>query len=395
MQNSSKNLFGAILLFILLDLSALAINYWIAFEISRDAVAINLSGRQRMLSQSITKSLLMIGPQNSAQQNQAIQEEFRNSVRIFDQTLYAFKRGGSAIGGDGFKVTLNRVRTEKVRNLMDQAILIWEPMHNSMLPYISTSADIPPAIISQARNQMVRDNLQLLNLMNQLTSDLENNSLQRANVLRIVQATVFLLSLINFVMIVRRYSLLARQSAQASRHYNELAMRDPLTGLFNRRQLENNLEREVAAVNRRPHSNIALVMIDLDGFKPINDQYGHEIGDQVLRTVAKRLTDGARVNDTIARIGGDEFTLICPDLHSRGNANLFCQRLLDAINQPIPTDAGEVLVGASIGIAFYPDHAENVDDLIRVADKTMYAAKNAGRNCYYCFDPVHNEVIHK
>lgn len=392
MERDSKNLFGAILLFILLDLSALAINYWIAFEISRDAVAINLSGRQRMLSQNITKSLLMIQPQNSVPQNRAIQEEFLYSVRIFDQTLYAFKRGGMAIGGNGVKVTLNRIRTEQGRSMVDQALQIWRPMHDSMLPYMSAGVDIPATVIMAARTQMVQDNLQLLDLMNQLTSDLENNSLQRANALRIVQATVFFLSLINFVMIVRRYSLLAKQSAQASQHYNELAMRDPLTGLFNRRQLENNLEREVATINRRPHSNIALAMIDLDGFKPINDRYGHEIGDLVLRTVAKRLTEGARVNDTIARIGGDEFTLICPDLHTKENADMFCQRLLDSINLPIETDAGQVLVGASIGVAFYPDHAKNVDDLIRVADKTMYAAKNSGRNCYICFDPVTSDA---
>lgn len=384
---NSKNLFAAILLFILLDLSALAINYWMAYQISKDAVAINLSGRQRMLSQRITKSLLLLQSRDPAETSHAAKEELRYSVNIFDQTLLAFKHGGSAIGGDGSQVRLNPVDSGQAGQLVDQALHIWSPMHERMSPYMMTQTDIPAWVITRSRDQMIRDNLQLLDLMNRLTSSLEQDSLNRSSILRIVQTGVFLLALLNFLVIVRRFHLLARQSAQTTQHYNELAMRDPLTGLFNRRQLENNLEREAATVKRGRQSNIALVMIDLDGFKPINDRYGHEVGDIVLRTVAARLTESARINDTIARIGGDEFTLICPDLRNKENANAFCQRLLDSLNRPIPTKVGPVQVGASIGIAFYPDHAENVDDLIRVADKTMYAAKNAGRNCYICFDP--------
>lgn len=383
---SSKNLFAAILLFILLDLSSLAINYWIAYQMSEDAVAINLSGRQRMLSQRITKSLLLLQSQHAPDAH-ATQEELRYSVRIFDQTLLAFKHGGTAVGGDGNEVTLNRIDAEQAGQLLNQALQIWRPIHEGMLPYMSAHTDIPAGVILQVQNQMIRNNLPLLDLMNRLTSSLEQDSLNRSHALRIVQTTIFLLALLNFLVIVRRFHLLARQSAQTTQHYNELAMRDPLTGLFNRRQLENSLEREAATVNRGQHDNIALVMIDLDGFKPINDKYGHEIGDIVLRRVATRLTEGARINDTIARIGGDEFTLICPDLRNRENADAFCQRLLDSLNRPIQTHVGPVNIGASIGVAFYPDHAKNVDDLIRVADKTMYAAKNTGRNCYICFEP--------
>ncbi|MDR3392549.1 MAG: diguanylate cyclase [Sulfuriferula sp.] len=386
MGASSKKLFGAILLFILLDLSALAINYRMAYQISKDAVAINLAGRQRMLSQRITKSLLLMDLQSS-QNARATEEELRNSFRMFDETLSAFKHGGPAIGGNGNTVMLDKTNSNQADHLVDQALQIWHPIHERMLPYMAAHTDIPASAIADVRNRMIRDNLLLLDLMNQLTSSLEQDSLNRSNALRITQTSIFLLALLNFLMIVRRFHLLARQSAQTTQHYNELAMRDPLTGLFNRRQLENNLEREAATINRGRQGNIALVMIDLDGFKPINDRYGHEVGDIVLRTIATRLTESARVNDTIARIGGDEFTLICPDLRNKENADAFCQRLLDSLNRPIPTRAGPVQVGASIGIAFYPDHAENVDDLIRVADKTMYAAKNAGRNCYICFDP--------
>lgn len=385
MGSNSKNLLAAILLFIVLDISALAINYWIAYQISKDAVAINLSGRQRMLSQRITKSLLLLQTQNAADAR-TTQEELRHAIRTFDRTLLAFKQGGTAVGGDGSTVTLNKIDSDQVRDLVNQAVQIWNPIHEHMLPYMAAHADIPAEAITQTRNQMIRDNLLLLGLMNKLTSSLEQDSLNRANTLRIVQTTVFLLALLNFLVIISRFHLLARQSAQTSQHYNELAMHDPLTGLFNRRQLESSLEREVASVNRGQLSNIALVMIDLDGFKPINDKYGHEIGDIVLRRIASRLTESARINDTIARIGGDEFTLICPDLHSKENVDVFCRRLLDFLNRPIQTHAGLVNVGASIGVAFYPDHAKNVEDLIRMADKAMYAAKSSGHNRYICFE---------
>lgn len=387
MRPNSKSLFGAILVFILLDLSVLAINYWITYQLSKDAVAINLSGRQRMLSQRITKSLLLLQSPLPIEVAHTTKEEFRYSVRVFDQTLLAFERGGITVSGDGGLVTLDPVDSVQSRQPVAQALQIWSPMHERMLPYMATQTDIPDAVIMQARHHMIRDNLEVLDLMNNLTSSLEQESLKRANALRIAQTGVFLLALINFFVIFRKFHVLARQSAQASQHYNELAMQDPLTGLFNRRQFAHNLEKEIAAVDRRQGSNVALVMIDLDEFKAINDKHGHEVGDKVLRAVAARLTESARMNDTVARVGGDEFMLICPDLHNKENAEGFCQRLLGSLKRPVPTEAGPVYVGASIGVAFYPDPADSVDDLIRMADKAMYAAKNTGRNRYIFFAP--------
>mgnify|MGYP001601916528 CR=1 FL=1 len=381
MELKSRNLLGAILLFILLDLSVLAINFWITFRLSNDAVAINLSGRQRMLSQQITKSLLQLQPRLSVEASRAAKEEFRESVRIFDQTLFAFKEGGMAVSSDGGHVALDRVSSVHADQLVKQAAQIWNPMHERMLPYMTAQADIPETVVVQARNQMIQDNRQVLDLMNRLTSSLERDSLNRASALRIVQTAVFILALVNFLVIVRKFHLLTQQSAKTSRHFNELAIRDALTGLFNRRQFENTLQKELAAVDRGHHSNVALVMIDLDGFKAINDQHGHGVGDIVLCTVATRLSDGARLNDTVARVGGDEFMLICPNLHSQENANAFCQRLLDSLKQPIPTDISPMQIGASFGIAFYPDQANSIEALIRMADAAMYATKKIGKTC--------------
>lgn len=380
MGMKSKKLFGAILLFVLLDLSVLVINFWMVRQISKDAVAINLSGRQRMLSQKMTKSLLQLQlqSQSSDEFRHSAIEEFRYSVQVFDQTLFSFKQGGMVVSGDGNQIEFDRVGSDRARDLVDRALKIWGPMRARMLPYMANSIAIPDEVINQARDQMILDNLQLLELMNRLTSDLEQDSQKRANTLRIAQTTVFVLALINFLVIVRRFHLLAQQSAKTSRHYNELAMRDPLTGLFNRRQFESNLEKEIAAVDRHQGSNVALVMIDLDGFKTLNDKHGHEAGDIALRTVATRLSESARVNDTVARIGGDEFMLICPDLHTMENADVFRQRLLVVLEQPISVEGGQISIGASIGIAFYPDHADSADDLFRIADQAMYAAKKKG-----------------
>jgi len=375
MQLKSKNLFGAILLFILLDFSILAINYWMTYQLSKDAVAINLSGRQRMLSQQITKSLLQLQSPHSAEASRAANVEFRESVRLFDQTLLAFKQGGAAVSGNGGTVILDRVSTAEAVQLIDQTFAIWHPMREQMSPYLHTQTEIPIWVMGRARSQMLHDNLNILELMNRLTSSLERDSLNRATHLRILQTAIFILALINFLAIVRKFHLLAQQSAKTTEHYNELAMRDPLTGLFNRRQFEHNLEIAVDAVNRRERDKFALVMLDLNEFKKVNDQHGHEVGDVVLRVVATRLSEGARVNDTVARFGGDEFMLICPDLQNQENADAFCQRMLDSLKRPIPTEAGLIYIGASIGTVFYPDAADSVFELVRRADSAMYAAK--------------------
>lgn len=376
-QKRTRGLFGAVLLFILLDLSVLVINYWVAYQVSQDAVAINLSGRQRMLTQRMTKSLLQL--QSPGAHRVAVEQEFLDAAQMFDRTLLAFERGGMTVGGDGTPVELQRVGSDQARELIEQANIEWQPLRDRLRPCIEGRQPVPVEVLDFARQQMVDHNLKLLGLMNRLASHLENDSKERANLLRLVQSLVFVLALINFVAIVRGFHLLARQAEQASEFYGDIAMRDPLTGLFNRRQFNEALEREIASANRRG-SCFTLLLLDLDGFKPVNDRYGHHAGDAVLRAVAERLGSQARSNDTVARIGGDEFVLICPDLCDESSAALVSERLLNLLNEEILLETATVRIGASIGIAFYPNHAHTVDDLIRAADEAMYLAKKAGRN---------------
>ena len=380
-------MFAGVLLFIVLDFSILLINYWIAHQVVNDAVAINLAGRQRMLSQRITKSLLALELSKSDAEKEVFVQELRSSARTFDQTLGSFEHGGQAIGGDGKTVTLNPANKGQPAALLEEAQKIWSPIREGLLPYLDSEAVIPGEVLDQAKDEMQRNNLRLLNLMNQFTTTLEQDSLSRVNTLRIVQTLVFFLALMNFLVIVRKFHLLALRAHRDKEHYSELSVRDPLTGLYNRREFDNNLKREIGAVHRRIQDNFAIVMVDLDGFKPINDKHGHNAGDIVLKTVANRIARHARATDTVARVGGDEFVLICTTLRDESDAAKFCERLISSVNEPITIESGESLqVGASIGVAFYSEQTTSEHDLMQMADEAMYTAKKTGRNRYIFFN---------
>ena len=377
-----KNLFAGILLFILLDLSILGINYWIAYQISKDAIAINLSGRERMLSQRITKTLLALPYSKSAEDRVRTIQEFRDSAQMFDQTLSAFQHGGIAIGGDGKPVMLNGITNEQASAYIDEAQKIWAPTRKRLQPYLTSEISIPDEVLLQTQHEMLNNNLQLLNLMNKLTSAMEQSSRDQANSLRIIQTIVFILAMVNFIVIVRKFHLLAHHAHQATLHFSNLALRDALTGLFNRRQIEEKLDQDLANTRKSKHHKLTLMMLDLDGFKSINDAYGHEAGDTVLQTIATRLNQHAEKTDTVARLGGDEFVLIINSLENESAAAKNCTELIQSINQPIAINGLEVSVGVSIGIVFQPQLNISRSDILRMADSAMYQAKISGKNRY-------------
>jgi len=168
----------------------------------------------------------------------------------------------------------------------------------------------------------------------------------------------------------------------------KLANTDSLTGLANRRAFDASLHARIEAYRQRQDlSQFALCYLDLDGFKPINDQHGHDVGDQVLRTVAIRLRSALRGADLVGRQGGDEFMLLLNGLGANQVMELLAQRFISMIRQPIETSAGLVSVGASLGFALYPHHADSVEKLKKVADAAMYAAKRdrAGWRLYAAY----------
>jgi diguanylate cyclase (GGDEF)-like protein/hemerythrin-like metal-binding protein/PAS domain S-box-containing protein len=161
---------------------------------------------------------------------------------------------------------------------------------------------------------------------------------------------------------------------------NYLAFSDGLTGLANRTLFLDRLRQSLLA-SHRTGDGFALLACDLDGFKSINDTYGHEAGDQVLRIAAERLRSCCREVDTAARMGGDEFALVLPGVSDPNGAALVANRLIVALGEPIAVDGDSCSVGASVGIALYPRDGQTIETLVRAADAAMYASKASGGNC--------------
>ena len=180
----------------------------------------------------------------------------------------------------------------------------------------------------------------------------------------------------------------AQKMDQAKLDY--LAHHDMLTGLANRTVFEEQLSRSLERVKRH-FQNVTLLFLDLDGFKGINDSWGHPSGDAVLRTIAGRLTACSRKGDVVARLGGDEFALVMDDNEKTEDVAQFVQRLLEELERPMKVLDRELTVTASIGIAVYPVDGEDVTTLVKNADAAMYAAKQGGRNTFRFFTKKMND----
>lgn len=164
----------------------------------------------------------------------------------------------------------------------------------------------------------------------------------------------------------------------------ELAEKDPLTGLSNRHYFEEALKVSLSN-NKRLQGNIALLMLDLDHFKNVNDTYGHDIGDKLLKDVTKRMKECLRGNELFGRIGGDEFAILITNLQFIEDAAIIVQRIINVLDEPFYIENHQIQCGVSIGIAMYPYNANSAETLTKYADIAMYRAKKQGRNqfCYF------------
>ncbi|MCP4255102.1 MAG: diguanylate cyclase, partial [Candidatus Scalindua sp.] len=188
-----------------------------------------------------------------------------------------------------------------------------------------------------------------------------------------------------------RHKLIVQEQAG---QLEKKAFFDTLTQLPNRSLFFDRLEHSIIQ-SERNNEKLAIVFLDLDRFKYINDTLGHAVGDQLLQEVAKRLSDCARKSDTIARFGGDEFTLIFPDASTSRGTGIVVQRILNDLSKPFNLLNGEYTIGASIGISLYPSNGVNAEELVRNADIAMYQAKQNGRNNYQFFTNEMNDKIVK
>jgi diguanylate cyclase (GGDEF)-like protein len=187
-------------------------------------------------------------------------------------------------------------------------------------------------------------------------------------------------------VLMRVHNLLeVRLLHEAARDYGKMlelqALNDPLTGLANRRLLAERISMALVHAHRNKNA-MAVVYLDLDGFKQINDTLGHGVGDELLKMVAGRLVATVREEDTVARLGGDEFIIVLWHVTGIDYAASVVLRAIEAVSQPYDVDGTTVSITISAGISIYPEHGEDADTLMKSADLALYEAKAVGRNSY-------------
>lgn len=187
-----------------------------------------------------------------------------------------------------------------------------------------------------------------------------------------------LLSLLAWLMVTGRARAI-RMADEMTEELRHLAQHDALTNLPNRALFSDRLHHELARAKRHD-GRFALIFLDLDNFKPINDTFGHGVGDLVLKQVAQRLQASVRASDTVGRIGGDEFVVLMPELTEAGTALGLAEKIRQAVRHPVAVDGSELSVSCSLGIAIYPDDGADEITLSKSADDAMYRAKEAGRD---------------
>ena len=164
----------------------------------------------------------------------------------------------------------------------------------------------------------------------------------------------------------------------------ELAHHDTLTGLPNRLRFIANLEQAIQSAKRHKHK-VALMFLDLDRFKYVNDTLGHNVGDELLKTIAGRLKSCVRAEDTVARLGGDEFTVVLTEVAHAEDAGLIADKIVKAVCKPVTVSEEMIDTSVSVGISIFPDDAVECEGMLKAADTAMYHAKAMGKNSFQYF----------
>ncbi|KEA62722.1 diguanylate cyclase [Marinobacterium lacunae] len=470
----------AVVFFLIFDFAALALNVWLSMRIEEQALNINLAGRQRMLTQRMVKSLLQLDQSSEEVRRQSASlDELADTFNLFDKTLTGFVSGGSTRDGLGREIYLKPLKSDRVAALALGAQRLWQPYRAQVVAVLKSGARTSE--VKVAVELAERSNLNLLDLMNTLTAELEAETRKEARYIRAFQGAAFLLAILNFAVAIAIYlnrihvihqerdlidSIIDRiasgvlvvgaqgkiirtnESMEMLTGYGEselaglpvdhilrhrdqgmvvehrdgqlyhcsvdvslaqlagklvevytvndvteqkrtenelsiLAYHDQLTGLPNRLLFDDRLKLELNHC-RRHQLGLAVVFIDLDGFKPVNDNYGHDVGDLLLKEVADRLDRSLRSADTVSRRGGDEFTLILTDLPERQVLDALVSDLVGVLTRPYLIEPHQVEIGASVGVSIFPDDGDNAQELIRHADEAMYWAKRgAGRVAFW------------
>jgi diguanylate cyclase (GGDEF)-like protein len=213
---------------------------------------------------------------------------------------------------------------------------------------------------------------------------LDKRLLAQGTLIQAVWAVIALMVIIGCTIVALSYRQTQRALSlrrEAEERAEHLAHHDGLTGLPNRRLLEDRLLQAIAFARRRDQ-RMAVLFIDLDGFKAVNDSLGHDGGDQLLKEAASRLLAATRAGDSVARLGGDEFVVSLTQLAQAGDAGRVAAKLIEALAAPYEIKGEIARVTASIGLALYPEHGSDDETLIKAADAALYIAKTSGKNAY-------------
>ncbi|MCP3973746.1 MAG: EAL domain-containing protein [bacterium] len=356
----------------------------------KDAGVISTAANQVLLSQRITEAARELEVGNGAIAAAALNESLSNLTR----THVDLKFGDEQVGIPG-----------DLSPALDSLFVSLEPHYDSIVARASgilVLAESDLTVPHEQVQELAADAELYETAMSSIVFRYQTEAEARVANLRVLGYV--LLSITIVVLIVEGLFFFRPAATAARRRWEEqvashlsereddqrrmsyLARFDPLTGLINRFMFSDRLANGIARA-RREGGLVSLMFLDLDEFKSVNDRFGHATGDELLKQVAERLEDAVRESDTVARIGGDEFTIVLEGNQRVEDAGHVATKILRALEVPYDVDGGQLHITASIGIALYPIDGEDADSLLRDADIAMYSAKSAGRNTYQYFTP--------
>jgi len=286
---------------------------------------------------------------------------------------------------DSLPLLMNRVREQGLTGMVLN-ILRDEPGDQVSIGLHRDFADLVPIIdrailsISPAEHQAIQEAW----FDPSLESGLNREQVQRWAITMTVLVFVIITLIVARMLVLRKHIRRQKQREAKIRHQ---ALHDSLTALPNRAHI---LERvnDILPTHLLEGKKFALLFIDLDGFKAINDERGHEAGDELLIAVAKRLQHSVRESDLVGRYGGDEFVILLTELTAAEQATAVADKILSRMGQPFRIDSGLAKIGASIGVALFPDHGENLESLLSAADEAMYKVKESGKHGVFMAKPL-------
>lgn len=360
------------LLFLIFDGTVLGISYRIAKQVESDTIAINIAGRQRMLTQQISKTLFQLRASHAPFHQTALWQQLQQSTTRFDETLQALYKGGMVTAGDGRRILHPPISTAIDTLVIEKTIDIWQPLHQAIQHLLREPNSQQ---LEHAVTVTTQQNLVLLKYAGQLTNQIEDASRYKTESLRKLQVVAFGLALANFMVMLHSLRQRIRNLHGSHAAMKQQAECDHLTGLANRQHLLQQLDLALSKLSPGK-SQLIVAFLDLNKFKSINDRYGHTIGDQVLQATAHRLRRKLRQTDLIARQGGDEFVVMIKDISSDTQARPILEGLSKTLSVPITLSSElRLSIGVSIG-AIITDHPKVTGkQLLHAADQLMYQVK--------------------